>query len=60
MVKMASEEEMMRQMMGFSGFGNSISIFSLFVTKNIDTNLFFFSRHGKDINLENNNIYITK
>lgn len=28
MVKMASEEEMMRQMMGFSGFGNSISIFS--------------------------------
>lgn len=42
MVKMASEEEMMRQMMGFSGFGNSISIFSLFVTKNIDTNLLFF------------------
>ena len=42
MVKMASEEEMMRHMMGFSGFGNSITIiFSLFVTKSMDTNLLF-------------------
>lgn len=42
MVKMASEEEMMRQMMGFSGFGNSITIiFSLFVTKSMVTNLLF-------------------
>ena len=38
MLKMASEEEMMRQMMGFSGFGNSFTIiFSICQKKNMHT-----------------------